>query len=92
MARIMTNMRFSSLAIAAVLLIVLSVPLVDAKRTQCKTRFSKRTSSDYCTKFGTAQHATMEVEVRSRLANSASLTPSVKAAEHVKLELGVFRD
>ena len=64
---------------------------VQAKVASCKTRFSKSTSSEYCSKFGTAQHTTMVVSVKSKIHNFASLANNANV-ESVKLEIAIIKD
>ena len=46
---------FSSLTLLSLVLVLLSAS-GEAKVANCKTRFTKKTSNDYCTKFGVGKH------------------------------------
>ena len=72
-------------------LLVLLESTVEGKVGSCRTKFNRKMSSDYCSKFGTAQHTTMELSVRSRVVNHQSVTPSAQAT-HFKIEVAVFAD
>ena len=62
------------------------------KYAECKTKMSgKKSESVYCTKFGTAQHDTLEFLINSRVLNAPHLTVS-NNVESVKFEIGVFAD
>eukprot|EP00354_Favella_ehrenbergii_P002842 CAMPEP_0170473122 /NCGR_PEP_ID=MMETSP0123-20130129/15071_1 /TAXON_ID=182087 /ORGANISM="Favella ehrenbergii, Strain Fehren 1" /LENGTH=98 /DNA_ID=CAMNT_0010741913 /DNA_START=179 /DNA_END=475 /DNA_ORIENTATION=+ len=46
---------------------------------------------EYCSKFGVASHASVQVIVRSKLQNAGGLTNSI-GAEDVLIEIGIFKD
>ena len=63
-------------ALLRVALCAMLCGLVAGKLGSCSIKFEKKMNTDYCTKFGTAQHTTMDIDVRARLTNFASLTPA----------------
>ena len=46
-----------------------------AKVGSCYLKFDKNMKHDYCTKFGTGMHTTMDIDVKAKLTNFASVTP-----------------
>lgn len=73
------------------ILLLSTQSLVEGKLVECKSRFTKKMSHDYCTKFGTAPQSMMDVDVRSTLVNSRSLTVT-GGAEHFYIEIAVIAD
>ena len=71
--------------------VLLSTQGVGAKITTCRTRFTKTTTSDYCTKFGTASHTQLQYDFSSRVINYKSVTIS-NDLPSVSIQLAIFVD
>ena len=75
----------------SLILLFATQAVVEAKVATCKNRFVRKMTHEYCSKFGTAQHATMQVSVRSKLSNFAVLTNALDAQE-VEIEIAILKD
>jgi len=51
----------------------------------------RKQSNEYCTKFGTAMHSAMDVEVRARLSNFGSVTANHNV-DALQVQVGVIAD
>ena len=83
--------RNSILRLLIALVVVLASNEVGAKKALCKTRFSKKSTSEYCTKFGTGAYTHMEFTPASRVVNHKSLSKNV-SPDHVTVEIAVIPD
>ena len=85
------NNLFRVLLALAILFANTDLSQVSAKKALCKTRFSKKSTSEYCTKFGTGAYTHMEFTPASRVVNHKSLSKNV-SPDHVTVEIAVIPD
>ena len=81
----------SALVLLSLIVLFATQAVVEAKVATCKNRFVRKMTHEYCSKFGTAQHATMQVSVRSKLSNFAVLTNALDAQD-VQIEIAILKD
>jgi hypothetical protein len=55
-----------TLLLLGLLLVLLSYPMVEAKDTFCRSRFSTREDWIYCTKYGTSTSSRVRVKLRAK--------------------------
>ena len=60
-----------------------------AKVGSCYLKFDKNMKHDYCTKFGTGMHTTMDIDVRAKLTNFASVTPDESDPEKTSVRIDI---
>ena len=64
--------KFSLLLVAFI--VSLMAPVSFGKLASCSLRFSRKMSYDYCTKFGTTIHTSLDIDVKAKLTNHKLVT------------------